>query len=339
MPIFAAEELTYTKVRELNKTRTLCFMPVSALEVHGPHLPLGMDFYMARWMAEESGRRFAQRHPDWSVVQYPPLPLGADELPLAGSMHAKQSTVYSGVRMHGESLARAGFEYIVVTNGHGGPRHASALEAACRSVSKRLGVQMFSPSIAVLHEIVTGKHFAAIETHLGRELTDAEKEGMLCGEHAGAWETSFMLAQNPGLVEPDYTHLKRNAPPPFRPLITLGNWLAAQRDRRGGNGDEIREMAGRLAGGVGWYLNTKYGYGGPAVSYQGTPAVASAEIGAAFRDLLAGQCLRWIEDVVEGRKGAAQVRSIASNAAVVQPGFWSRIGIAAAVIAALPFLF
>src|SRR5450830_1390482 len=75
MAYVRAEELSYTKVRALDTSRTICFQPVSALEVHGPHLPLGMDLFMARWMAEETGRRFADAHPDWTVVQQPPLPL------------------------------------------------------------------------------------------------------------------------------------------------------------------------------------------------------------------------------------------------------------------------
>src|SRR6266481_1896632 len=73
MPVVCAAELSYTKVRALNMDRTICFQPVSALEVHGPHLPLGMDYFMAKWMAEESGRRFSEAHPEWTVVQLPPL--------------------------------------------------------------------------------------------------------------------------------------------------------------------------------------------------------------------------------------------------------------------------
>ncbi len=76
MEVVQGAELTYTKVRSLNMDSTICFQPVSALEVHGPHLPLGMDYFMARWMAEETGRRFAAAHPDWTVVQLPPLPWG-----------------------------------------------------------------------------------------------------------------------------------------------------------------------------------------------------------------------------------------------------------------------
>lgn len=338
MNVLRAEELSYSRIRELDKRKTLCFLPVSALEVHGPHLPLGMDFYMARWMAEESGRRFAEAHPDWTVVQYPVLPLGTDELPLAGSMNTNQRTVYTAVRDHGRSLATAGFRYIAVTNGHGGPRHAAGLEAACRDVSRRAGIAMFSPSIAVLHAIITGAHMDFVERELGRPLSEAERDGMLSGEHAGTWETSFMLAQNPELVEAGYQHLAKDGPPAFTPVLAAGNKLIAMQENLGRDTAKLREVVTNLAGGIGWLMNTKHGYGGPAVSYKGTPAVASAEIGHVFRQLLARECLALVEDVTSGRKSALEVRSIASDPMLIQPKFWPRLALAAAVVIGLAFL-
>jgi len=338
MNVLRAEDISYSRIRELDKRKTICFLPVSALEVHGPHLPLGMDFYMARWMAEESGRRFAATHADWTVVQYPVLPLGTDELPLAGSMDTDQRTVYTAVRDHGRSLAAAGFQYIAVTNGHGGPRHAAGLEAACRDVSRGTGAKMFSPSIAVLHAIITGAHLDFVESELGRPLTDAERDGMLSGEHAGTWETSFMLAQNPELVEAGYQHLGKDGPPEFAPLRVAGEKVIALQGQLGRDTRKLRELVTNLSGGVGWLLNTKHGYGGPTVSYKGTPAVASAEIGRIFRELLARECLALVEDVTSGRKSALDVRSIASDPVVIQPNFWPRVGLAAAAVIGLAIL-
>ncbi len=338
MNVLRAEDISYSRIRQLDKRKTICFLPVSALEVHGPHLPLGMDFYMARWMAEESGRRFAEAHADWTVIQYPVLPLGTDELPLAGSMDTNQRTVYTAVRDHGRSLAAAGFQYIAVTNGHGGPRHAAGLEAACRDVSRGSGVKMFSPSIAVLHAIITGAHMDFVEHELGRSVTDAERDGMLSGEHAGTWETSFMLAQNPELVEAGYEHLAKDGPPEFAPVRTVGDKLVALQETFGRDTTNLREMVTNLSGGVGWLLNAKRGFGGPTVSYKGTPAVASAEIGRVFRELLARECLALVEDVTAGRKSALDVRSIASDPMLIQPKFWPRLGLAAAAAIAVVIL-
>jgi creatinine amidohydrolase len=335
MAIVQAAELTYTKVRALNMSRAICFQPVSALEVHGPHLPLGMDHFMARWMAEETGRRFAEIHPEWTVVQLPALPLGTDELPLAGSMNASQRTVCRAVSAHARSLVRAGYRYIVLTNGHGGPRHAAALEYVCRRISKRCGVHMFTPSILALHRIITGQCFETVESLLGRALTDAEKRGLLRGEHAGTWETSFMLAERPELVEANYGELPLAGPPAFKPLAGLGEKVVRWRARRGHDASKLKVTFDSLAGGIGWLLNARYGYGGPTVTYQGDPSVASAELGAAFREVMVRECLTIVEAVTEGRVSALAVRSIASDPSIIQPNFWPKVGLAAAAILAL----
>ena len=209
MPLIQAHEMTYTQVQQLRRNRSIAFLSASALEVHGPHLPLGMDMFMARWQAEETARRYAEAHPDWTVVRYMPLTLGTDELPLRGSMHATQRELYRVLLTHGRSLAEAGYRYVVVTNGHGGPRHASGLEAACQAVSRRYGIEMFTPAIAVLHAIVSGKRFDRLQEILGRPLTEEERSGLLHGEHAATLETSFALAERPDLVDPAYQELKQ----------------------------------------------------------------------------------------------------------------------------------
>ncbi len=328
-----AEEITYSHVQQLDRQRSIAFLSVSALEVHGPHLPLGMDMFMARWQAEETARRFAEAHPDWAVVLYPHLPLGTDELPLPGSMDGTQQTVYRALLAHGRSLAKAGFGYAVVTNGHGGPRHAAAIEAACRSVSRRRGIRMFSPSIAVLYGIVAGARHDQLEANLGRPLTEKERQGLLHGEHAGTMETSFALAERPDQVDPVYRELEQDGPPAFRPVAAIGARLSPF---FGGDGGRFQEISNSLAGGVGWLLNARYGYGRPdKVTYQGDPAAGSAELGQAIRETMVQGCLEYVENVTGGELAAADVRSIASDPAIIQPGFWQRLGLGAAVVGAV----
>ena len=281
MPYVQAAELSYTKVRALNMSRTICFQPVSALEVHGPHLPLGMDYYMAKWMAEESGRRFADAHPEWTVVQLPPLPLGTDELPLAGSMNAAQRTVYGAVMAHGRSLVRAGYRYIVLTNGHGGPRHASALEHACRRISKRYGVHMIVPSNLALYRIITGQRMEQVEALLGRPLTAAERAACSPVSTRARGRRRSCSPRTRTLVEPAIATCTLDGPPAFTPLARLGERLVQWRSRGGRDAAKLaqgRRMSCPTASG--WLLNATYGYGGPTVTYQGDPSVASAEIGA-----------------------------------------------------------
>jgi creatinine amidohydrolase/Fe(II)-dependent formamide hydrolase-like protein len=337
--VLHAEDITYTQVRAFDPERTIAFLPVSALEVHGPHLPLGTDMFTARWMAEDTAKAFAAAHPDWTVVRFLPLTLGTDELPLAGSMNATQRELYRVLLAHGASLAQAGYRYVVVTNGHGGPRHAAGLEAACREASRRHGIEMFTPAIAVLYGIVSGQRFDRLETVLGQPLTAQERAGLLNGEHAATMETSLILAERPDLVDPMYRQLGLAGPPPFRPRAALGVPLAGLL----GRGDpqrqaRVQEMVSSLAGGIGWVLNARYGYGGPEVTYQGDPSAASAELGHAIRQVAVEDCLALVESVVRGERRAVEVRSIASDPAVIHPLFLRRAALAAGAVAALLLL-
>ncbi|HZR80768.1 MAG TPA: creatininase family protein [Candidatus Binatia bacterium] len=335
MPVVRGEDLTYNRIRELDPRRAIAFLPVSALEVHGPHLPLGQDTAMARWMAEETARRFAARHEDWTVAIFPALTIGSDEIPLRGSMEAPPRALYRILLSHGRSLARAGFGTVIVTNGHGGPRHAAALEAACRVVSRRARIRMVTPSIAVLHRVITGGRHERLAELLGRPLDERERRALLIGEHAGAWETSFMLAESPELVDPGYRALGPLAPPLWRPLHALGARLVARRERRGRDATRIRTAFDGLALAIGWWLNARYGYGGREVTYKGDPSVASAEIGHAFREILAEDCLDVADGVATGRIAPELVRSVASDHAVIRPGFFAKIGLAAAILLAI----
>ncbi len=250
-------------------------------------------------------------------------------------MNASQRTVYAAVLAHGRSLVRAGYRYIVLTNGHGGPRHAAALEHACRKISRRYAVQMFTPSILTLHRIITGERGAAVEALLGRPLTDAEQRGLSNGEHAGSWETSFMLAEKPQLVDSNYASLPLDGPPAFQPLARLGERILRWRRRGGRDTVKLQMVFQGLSRGIGWLLNAHYGYGGPVVSYQGDPSVASVEIGRAFREVMVQDCLSIVEAVTAGTQRASEVRSIASDPAIIQPYFWPRLAVVAALLALL----
>jgi hypothetical protein len=144
-----------------------------------------------------------------------------------------------------------------------------------------------------------------------------------------------MLAENPDLVEPGYPHLQRSAPPALRPVAALGQRFIAWRARRGHDVSQAKEILDNFARGLGWLLNAHYGYGGPVVTYQGTPAIASAALGHAFRDVMADECLQIVESVTSGRRTAQEVRSIASDPPIIQPYFWSRLAGAVAALIAL----
>jgi creatinine amidohydrolase/Fe(II)-dependent formamide hydrolase-like protein len=331
--IFRAEEMLYPQMRDLDREKTLLILPVSALEVHGFHLPMGVDTFSATIAASGLAELFAQKHPDWSVVIYPPLTLGTDELPLAGSISVSPRTVRSAVMDFGKSLARHGFKYIVVTNGHGGPRHSPAIEEACHRVSLRKKIAMFAPSIRVLHPYTDGRAIPKLEAELGRPMSDFEKEAFSTGgEHAGVLETSMLLAYRPDLVSDVYKKCGFDEPPRvpifFKLSKLVGTPLKALRLRK--IAEKVTFILDGLGGTLGWLLNSRWNYGDHLVTYSGIPKAASAEFGHISMKLIARDMLEEVEAVIDGSRLPSEVHSLLWDVSVIRTDFFRNLGFAAA---------
>ncbi len=340
--VLKAEEMLYPQMRDLNRDKTLLILPVSSLEVHGHHLPMGMDTAFAAMNASDLAQLFAESHPDWSVVLYPPLTLGTDELPLAGSISVTPRTLRDAVMGFGNSLAIYGFKYVVVTNGHGGPRQPPALEEACQRISLKKKVAMFAPSMRVLHPYVTGGAIPKIEAEIGRPLTEVEKSALSTGgEHAAVMETSLMLAYRPDLVADCYKESGLDSPPKVPSVVKIGNILRRILDaiRLARAAEKASLIFNGLAESVGWFLNTRKGYGDHLVTYMGNPSAASPELGKTLRKLIARDLLEEVNAVITGRTLPSDVHSIYWKIPIARTDFFRKLGlIACAVIIVLILL-
>ncbi len=248
--IFRLQELTFTEIEQLNRDRSVVLFTVSPLEEHGPHLPVGTDIFTAEFFCEQLAGRIRKERPSWTVLMGPPLPIGASAFDRAGTLLVRPRTVRNVTLDYGAALARHGFRYILVINGHGGPRHVVALEEAAASVTRRYGVRMLSVSGLVLWKFMRGKYTERLEKHLGRPFTSEEREAIGGDTHAGLWETSLLMLIRPDLVNPIYAKL-----PPAR--FTLLEALRRNYPLRLGN----------------------------KMGYIGSPSAAQKELGEAARRL------------------------------------------------------
>ncbi len=340
--LYKAEEMLFSQMRDLDRDKTLLILPVSSLEVHGHHLPMGMDTFFASMNAADLAEAFARKHADWAVVLYPPLTIGTDELPLAGSIATTPRTLRSAIIGFGNSLTSHGFKYIVVTNGHGGPRQPPALEEACQRVSRKRGAAMIAPSMRVLYAYVTGAAIPRIEAEIGRALSEEEKTALsLGGEHAAILETSLLLAYRPELVSDSYRASRTDGPPRVGWIRNSGRPLAATFRLVGlkGASDKISLIFDGIARNLGWWLNTRRGYGDHLVTYMGNPSAASAELGKALRKLIAQDLLEEVELVITGRTLPSDVHSIYWTAPILRTDFFRNLGlVATALLVALLML-
>lgn len=207
MTVHRLEEMSTPALDALDRDRTLVLLPVSPLEEHGPHLPVGVDAFAARHFAEALAERITAARPGWSAVLAPTLHLGSFTFDTVGTVRIRQRVVRDAVVDYGASLARAGFRWIVVANGHGGPGHLVALEEASAIVSRRHRVTMASVSGYLAWQFLRGRYLPAIEDALGRGLSAEERAAFADDAHGGLWETSLMLWLRPDLVANDYRDL------------------------------------------------------------------------------------------------------------------------------------
>jgi creatinine amidohydrolase len=291
------EEMSTPALDALDRARTVVVLTVSPLEEHGPHLPVGVDAIAARHFAQSLSEKLTAARPGWTALLAPTLHLGSFTFDAVGTVSVRQRVVRDAVVDYGRSLARAGFRYILVANGHGGPGHHTALEEASATVSRRHRVMMASVSGHLAWQFLRGRYVDKIAAALGRPLTDEERRAFAEDAHGGWFETSLMLLIRPDLVDQSYRTL-----PPARyslPARAVPNFPL----RNGGQG------------------------------YVGHPALADAAFARAATDVLMEESMALVEGLLDGRLPPSAGRSPFFVLPFFRTDFWPLAATAAAGIA------
>ncbi|UCE65668.1 MAG: creatininase family protein [Candidatus Zixiibacteriota bacterium] len=208
--ILRFEELNSPAIAELDKYKTAVFLAVSPIEGHGPHLPLGVDYFDALYFADKAAELTTHKRPDFDALIYPGIPLGTQLYRQSGSIRVESGTFYDMVTGIGNSLALWGFKYVFLLSGHGSPKDIVALESACVKVSKKHKIQMHNLSGALAIRFLKGEFIDKISNKLSHPLTENEKVLLKKDIHGGWWETSMMLRLKPDFVDDRYKSLPDN---------------------------------------------------------------------------------------------------------------------------------
>ncbi len=166
-------------------------VPWGSLEQHGPHLPLGTDGFFAEKVLQQVLNLLPPQLPIW-WLPLQSLGFAPEHQGFGVSFTQQAETMLAQVEAIAKPLAQAGFQRLVLFNGHGG--QISLLDVAARQVHGRhpqLGVHSwFLWDVEGLLELIPEPE--------GRE-----------DLHAGLAETSLMLHMAPELVQ-----LERAVPEP-----------------------------------------------------------------------------------------------------------------------------
>lgn len=289
MSIYKLEEISTTMLDQMDRALTVVILTVSPLEEHGPHLPLGVDALTAQYFTKALAERIVRQRLGWKVVLAPTLYLGSFTFDHVGTMKVRQRVVRDLVVDYGVSLARAGFQYLLISNGHAGPGHLVALEEAARIVSRRYRVRMASFTGHLAWRFLTGKYLDQIEGRLGRPLSQKEREALRDDAHGGWWETSMMLLLRPDLVDPVYREL---------PPSSYGWW------------DRLRPNYPLKDGGQG---------------YVGHPALADPEFARASGEVLLDAGMELVDKLLDGQLRSRERHSPFFRFVIFRTNFWRAV--------------
>jgi creatinine amidohydrolase len=200
-------EMTWTDLAGADTQHWIAVLPVAAVEQHGPHLPLGVDSYIAQAYLDRVHEILPANLP---VTFLPVMKLGQSDEHKAfpGTLSLSAATAIGTYLDIGESLARAGVRKLVIVTSHGG--NVAAMEIAARDLRVR-------------HRMLV---VTAAWHRFGYPPGTFERDEQRHGVHAGDVETSLMLAGRGDTVRMESAE---NAVPVTVGMTQEFKWLSAFR--------------------------------------------------------------------------------------------------------------
>ena len=202
-------EMTWREIESAGAAaaRWIAVLPLAAIEQHGPHLPLGVDTFIA----EAYLARVHDLLPETLPVTFLPVQkigVSVEHIAYPGTLTVSAATAIATWTEIGESLARARLRKLVLITSHGG--NVAAMESVARDLRARRDMLA----------VTVGWHrFGYPEDTFSRE----EKRH---GIHGGDVETSLMLAARPETVRANEAP---NATPATVAMAEEFKWLGAYR--------------------------------------------------------------------------------------------------------------
>lgn len=196
--ILKMEELNWKQIDAFDRDKTIFFLPISPLEEHGPHLPVGTDLFTCRDAAVEAIKILNTKNPELNYVLLPPIPVGYCKFTgdFPGSISVDVKAVRNIIYGTGSSLARHGFKYLIICTYHMAIGHLKGIYAGMKKLKSKYGLKIYEPWGPFFYRNEIEKR----EPKLG---FDTKKE-----IHAGFRETSLMKYQYPYLVDESYKNLQ-----------------------------------------------------------------------------------------------------------------------------------
>jgi len=179
-------ECTTEELAEMDKSGSLVFVPIGAIEQHGAHLPVGTDSLILGRLLERLAA--SASFPGHTVLIGPLIPVGKsnEHADFAGTISFSTRTAMAVLTDYCASIRRHGFDRFIFINSHGG--NTDLLNVLSRDLRIELDAEFF----------VFDWWFTTFWNDILAEIQESGDYGVF---HACELETSLMLAIRPDLVD------------------------------------------------------------------------------------------------------------------------------------------
>lgn len=175
------ESHTWEELEERLKIVDTAILPCGAIEQHGRHLPVDIDYFDAVYLANAVAEKCS--HPQPFVL--PPIPYGVSyhHEDFKGTISVTNNALAAFVYDIGMGLARNGIKKLIILNGHGD--NAPTLNYAAQMINRDARI------------------FVCVDTGETSDVDVNELSITPNDVHAGEIETSTTLALRPDMVQMD----------------------------------------------------------------------------------------------------------------------------------------
>jgi creatinine amidohydrolase len=225
-------DISWPEIGASDAARWIAVLPLAATEQHGPHLPLGVDVMIAQAYLQRV-RELAPATLPITFLPLQPVGISTEHIDFPGTLTLASDVALKSWTAIGESVARAGVKKLVMVTSHGG--NSAAMTLVAQELRAHHGLFVVTTSWS----------------RFGTPQGLFPEEELRHGVHAGAVETSIMLARYPQVVRKDkiadfspdsvamdrtYRWLSAHRPAPFA-------WQAQDLHPSGAAGDATKASA------------------------------------------------------------------------------------------------
>jgi creatinine amidohydrolase len=178
------DKKSWPEIAEYLAKDAILILPIGSTEAHGPHLPLATDVIISREMARRAAHILTEQGTPTLVLPAIAYSVTDFSTDFPGSISLHKTTAMAVMHDICCSLIKQGFRHIAIANSHLEPEHIDSIQEACRMVMVETGINICFPDKR--------------RRRWATRLTEEFRSGAC---HAGAYESSLVMAAEPTLIK------------------------------------------------------------------------------------------------------------------------------------------